>query len=66
MQTATVKYQVATYSGNVKVFNVDPNDDDENIVARAKEQLTRSSGGSLPYGYQSFRVVSRVCDGTEE
>lgn len=57
-QTATVKYQVATYSGEITV-NCDSNDDDDQITARAKSQLIRRSGGSLPFGYESFRVINR-------
>jgi hypothetical protein len=55
---ATVKYQVATYSGEVQV-NCDENDDDEFIIARAKRIVTKRSGGSLPFGYESWKVVER-------
>lgn len=55
---ATVKYQVATYSGEVQV-NCDENDEDESIIAKAKRILTQRSGGSLPYGYESWQVVGR-------
>lgn len=57
-QLATVKYQVAAYSGEITV-SCDSNDDNDYIEARAKAQLTRKSGGSLPYGYESFRVIER-------
>jgi hypothetical protein len=50
---AIVKYQVATYLGEVSVF-CDENDDDEVIIAKAKRILTKS--GSLPFGYQSWKV----------
>jgi len=60
MQLATVKYQIATYSGEVTV-NCSEDDDNETIIARAKSQLRRRSG-ELPFGYQSFDVVDRrVC-----
>jgi len=53
--TAKVHYQIATYSGYELVYNVDPNDENEHIIARAKKQLTQKAG-FLPYGSQSFRV----------
>lgn len=56
---STVKYQVATYSGEVKVYGVDPNDDSETVCARARAQLARRSGGSIPFGSESWREVSR-------
>lgn len=59
MQTATVEYQVATYSGEVKV-TCDENDENDVIIAMAKRQLVRESGGvALPFGYQRFTVVNR-------
>lgn len=56
--TATVKYQVATYSGEVQV-NCNENDEDEHIIAKAKRIVTQRFGGSLPFGYQSYKVVNR-------
>ena len=55
---ATVKYQVATYSGKVQV-NCDENDEDEYIIAKAKRIVTQRAGGSLPFGYESWKVVER-------
>lgn len=55
--TATVKYQIATYSGTVEV-DCDPDDDNEYIIAKAKVQLRRRAG-SFPLGYQSFEVIDR-------
>ena len=55
---ATVKYQIATYSGEVQV-NCNENDEDECIIAKAKRIVTQRSGGSLPYGYESWKVVER-------
>jgi hypothetical protein len=55
----TVRYQVATYSGEVVVW-ADEDDDDEVVAALAADKLRRHSGGSLPYGVQSFHVVDRV------
>lgn len=54
--TATVKYQVATYSGEVQV-RCSEDEDDDVIIARAKRMLSR--GAPLPYGYQSWRVIER-------
>jgi hypothetical protein len=56
--TATVKYQMATYSGEVEV-NCDSNDDNDQIISQAKAILRREAGGSLPYGYESFKVTDR-------
>ena len=49
---ATVKYQVATYSGEVQV-NCNENDEDEVIIVKQR------AGGSLPFGYESWKVVGR-------
>lgn len=54
---ATVKYQVATYSGEVQV-NCNENDEDEYIIAKAKRIVTQRAG-SLPFGYESWKVVER-------
>lgn len=60
LQMATVKYQIATYSGEVRV-SCQEDDDNETIIARAKSQLRRKVG-ELPFGYQSYDVVGRkVC-----
>lgn len=56
-QICVVKYQIATYRGEETVF-CDSNDEDENIIAVAKRQL-RKRVGSLPLGYEFYRVVSR-------
>ena len=55
---ATVKYQIATYSGEGQV-NCNDNDEDEVIIAKAKRIVTQRSGGSLPFGYESWKVVER-------
>lgn len=54
---ATVKYQIATYQGEVKV-NCNPDDEDEHIIAKAKAAL-RQRTGSFPYGYESWKVIGR-------
>ena len=57
---AKVSYHVATYSGEVDVFFQDPDADNDHLIALAKKELRRQSGGApLPFGYQSFSVVSR-------
>jgi hypothetical protein len=43
-----------------KVFNVDPDDDNEVIIGRARRQVTKKAGGSLPFGAEGWKVVSRV------
>lgn len=55
---ATVKYQVTTYSGEVKV-NCNVDDEDEYIIAKAKNMVTQRAGGSLPFGYESWKVIKR-------
>ena len=56
---STVAYQLGTYSGEVRVFGVDQDDETEHVIARAKRQLIRDAGGSLPFGAQSWREVRR-------
>lgn len=55
---ATVKYQVATYSGEIKVL-CSPDDETDHIIAKAKRMLRQRSGGSLPYGYEKFEIIDR-------
>lgn len=55
---AVVKYQVATYSGEVTI-PCDENDDNQHIIAKAKRYVTQRAGGSLPFGYESWKVVER-------
>jgi hypothetical protein len=57
MKRATVQYQIATYKGEVDVY-CEPDDDNDVIIAKAKKTLTRQYG-HLPYGYQSWKVISR-------
>lgn len=54
---ATVKYQVATYSGEVKI-NCDSDDENEIIIAKAKRSLSQRYG-PLPFGYESWEVIER-------
>jgi hypothetical protein len=56
---SVVRYHVGTYSGEIRVLGVDPNEEPETVCARARKMLARRSGGSLPFGSQSFREVSR-------
>lgn len=53
--TVTVKYNIATYSGEMKV-NCDENDEDVHIIAKAKRILIQMVG-SLPYGYENWKVI---------
>lgn len=56
--TATVKYQIATYSGEVKV-KCDEYDDNEFIIAKAKRIVRQKTGSSIPSGYQSWKIIDR-------
>lgn len=57
-QRCTISYQIATYSGTETVYCVS-DDDPEDIIANFKHMLTKKFGGSLPFGYQSFSIISR-------
>jgi hypothetical protein len=57
IKTVNVKYQVATYSGVISV-RVSDDDDNATIVAKAKAKLRRQAGGTLPFGYQHFKIQS--------
>lgn len=54
---ATVKYQIATYNGEIEV-NCDPGDDNEYIISVAKASLRRKAG-HFPFGYESWKVINR-------
>lgn len=60
-QVATVKYQVATYVGEIQI-NCNENDEDEYIIAKARRIVIQKAGGSLPFGYESWKVVERSYD----
>lgn len=55
--TATVRYQIETYEGTIQV-NCDPDEDEEDIIARAKRILRRQAG-SFPMGiyYENWKVI---------
>lgn len=55
--TAIVKYQIATYSGEIEVL-CDPDDDNDVIIAKAK-RILRNRAGTFPFGYESWIVVDR-------
>ncbi len=55
---AIVRYQIATYSGNVDVVFEDEDIDDEQLIGMAKMNLRRIAG-TFPFGAQSFKVISR-------
>lgn len=50
-----MRYQIATYSGEVTV-NAEADADSDHIIALAKRKL-RAEAGEFPFGYQSWRVV---------
>jgi hypothetical protein len=54
---ATVKYQIATYAGEIKV-PCEENDEAEHIIAKAKRILINKYG-PFPLGYESWRVIKR-------
>jgi hypothetical protein len=58
-QRCTIRYQVSTYSGTIVLY-VDPDEKDNTIEERARKEVQRMCGGSLPFGYQAFKIVSRV------
>jgi hypothetical protein len=60
MQTVRVQYDVGTYTGEVMLYGVDPNEEDETVIARARKLVTRNAGGSLPFGAQSWKILSRT------
>lgn len=57
MQTATVFYQVASYTGNIQV-TCHPDEDNDVIIARAIAKLRRLYG-HLPFGYRYFKILKR-------
>ena len=55
MYRYNVKYQIATYSGEIEVsFDTEEEPTQEEIWHRVKRLLSR--GTPLPYGYQSFKI----------
>ena len=56
-QRCVVKYQVATYSGEVIVY-CDSNDENDVIISKARRQL-KASSGEFPFGYESFKIIER-------
>lgn len=57
-QKCVVKYQIATYSGEEIVY-CNSNDETDVIESKVKRQLKQQFGGSLPFGYQSFKIIER-------
>jgi hypothetical protein len=56
MKTYKVKYQVATYSGEIEV-TCEEDCEEEQVIAKSKKLLTHQAGGSLPFGYQYFKIL---------
>jgi len=54
---AIVRYQIATYSGEITV-DCSPDDEKEAIISRAKRILRRQVG-PFPIGYHRWKIVSR-------
>ena len=54
-----VAYTVGTYAGKVTVTGCLADEDDDTVLARARRIVIQRAGGSLPFGSQSWRVVSR-------
>ena len=55
IQTAIVKYQIAIYSGTIKIC-CEENDDSDYIIAKAKAKLQKEN---FPFGYQNFKIIER-------
>ena len=58
MKTVKVQYQIATYKG-IQLVDCDENDDNEQIIAKAKQLLRKKAGGEFPIGYQSFTIIGK-------
>lgn len=56
---SVVEYRVGTYEGTVTVTDVDPDEETETVLARARRIVTRQAGGTLPPGSMSWREVDR-------
>ena len=57
--TATVRYQLGTYSGEITI-PADPDEDSEDIIARARAKLRKMT--SMPMYAEHYEVVSRGDD----
>jgi hypothetical protein len=56
VKTVTIKCQHGPYRGTINV-SADENDDNETIIARAKNILRKRGDLSLPMAYESFKIV---------
>ncbi len=56
MKTVKVQYQIVTYKG-IQLVDCDENDDNEQIIAKAKQLLKKKAGGEFPLGYQLFTII---------
>ena len=54
---AVVKYQLATYSGTIRI-SCKENDEDKFIIAKAKKILRWRTGG-FPLGSESWKIIKR-------
>jgi len=57
-QRCVVRYQIATYSGEVIVY-CDADDDNDIIEAKTERLIKQKAGGSLPYGYKCYTIIER-------
>jgi len=57
LDICTVAWQIATYSG-VEIVYCDPNDDNEEVIGKAKRQVRRKFG-TFPFGYESWNIKTR-------
>jgi hypothetical protein len=57
---ATVKYQIATYSGEINV-RCEEWEESEIVEKRAEALINRRNPG-LPFGYRSFKEIHREDD----
>jgi len=59
MREFIVKYQIATYSGEVSVyFDDDYDPDNDEIIAKAK-RILRNKVGHFPFGYEKWEVIGQ-------
>jgi hypothetical protein len=59
MQTAIVKYRIRSRSGKMNVL-VDPNDPNDVVIEKAKAQLFKEAGATLPMENVSFTILDRI------
>ena len=58
-QKCIVRYQIVDYPKDEEEVYCDESRSYDQVIAKAKEQVSRRCGGSLPHGRYSFWSVSR-------